>query len=76
MDDKTKDDFIKLFNQGFEEIVLPHIERIDQGMEDLKNRLDRVEGRLDTLERKIERSTDRFSRAEHNLKKFRESFVI
>lgn len=32
MDDKTKQDFILLFNQGFEEVVMPQIEELREQM--------------------------------------------
>ena len=47
MDDQTKKDFIELFNQGFEDVVLPHIERIDSKLEVIEDRLEVVELKLD-----------------------------
>lgn len=46
MDDKTKEDFIKLFNQGFEEIIQPQLEEIRQEMA-TKSDINRLEGKLD-----------------------------
>lgn len=43
---KFEQKFISLFNQGFEEIVLPNIK-------DLGNRLDKVENRLDNVEKNL-----------------------
>lgn len=68
LDKKFEEKFIPLFNQGFEEIVLPNIERLDQGQEDIKSRLDRMESRLDTLERRSDRILDRSNRVEGGLK--------
>lgn len=55
MDDKTKDEFISIFNQGFEEIVQPQLEGIREDMatirEDMatKTDIDRLERKIDTI---------------------------
>ncbi len=67
IDQRFDDKFIPLFNQGFEEIVLPNIERLDQSLEDLKSRMDRIESRMDMEERKTDRSLDKMLRVENNL---------
>lgn len=53
MDDKTREDFIGLFNDGFTEVVMPQIERIDNKLENIENRLDGVEDRLDGMEGRL-----------------------
>ncbi len=72
MDEKTKKDMILLFNQGFEEVVLPDILELKDGQEDIKkqledvknrlgtveNRLGTVENRLEVVERKLDRAVD------------------
>lgn len=68
IDKKFEEKFIPLFNQGFEEVVLPNIERLDQGQEDIKSRLDRMESRLDALERRSDRLLDRSNKVEEGLK--------
>lgn len=58
MDDKTKKEFIALFNQGFEEVVAPAIDdlrgEITQEFKDVKQRLFQVENRLEVLDRKVD----------------------
>ncbi len=53
MDDKTKRDFILLFNQGFEEVVLPQIKEIYKRLDLIEDRLDKLEKRIETLEIRI-----------------------
>lgn len=66
MDDNTKKDFILLFNQGFEELVLPVVERIDERLENLEgkvetieNRVENMEDRMESMDRKLDRFTER-----------------
>lgn len=58
MDDKTRKEFILLFNQGFEEVVAPEIDdlrkQITRGFKDIKQRLFQVENRLEILDRKVD----------------------
>ncbi len=68
MDEKTKREFINLFNEGFEEIVRPEIEYLREGMEGrfdkVDNRLDNVESRLGNVEHRLEavdRKVDRIA---------------
>lgn len=49
-----KKDMILLFNQGFEEIVLPHIERIDSDISDIKKDLKLISGRGAAVDRKVD----------------------
>lgn len=51
MDDKTKQEFINLFNQGFQELVIPQLDELIEGQE-------RIEKRLDVVERKLDRVVD------------------
>lgn len=39
MDDRTKKEFIQLFNQGFEEIFLPHLKKIQESLKRILNKL-------------------------------------
>ncbi len=39
-DDKFKAAFIRLFNQGFEEVVLPHIEHLDKNNDTHEHKID------------------------------------
>lgn len=55
MDDKIKGEFILLFNQGFEEVIMPQIENLS---EEINQRFDKLEARVDTLDRKLDRSLD------------------
>lgn len=58
MDDQTKKEFILLFNQGFEEVVVPAIDdlrkEITQEFKGVKQRLSQVENRLEVLDRKVD----------------------
>ena len=54
MDDKTKDEFIQLFNQGFEEIIQPELEEIRK---ELVSKADKSD--IDRLERKMDRIIDK-----------------
>lgn len=62
MDDKTRTEFILLFNQGFEEIVLPQIEDLREDMakrfDKLEVRVNSLEVRVDSVDRKLDRSFD------------------
>ena len=60
MNDKTKKDFIQLFNQGFEEIILPEIETIRDDVSTLKDdvgvlrtRVTQIDNKLDVMNDKI-----------------------
>lgn len=55
MDTNTKRDFILLFNQGFEEVVLPHIREINGRLDKVDIRLDQIEIRLDNVEVRLDR---------------------
>lgn len=63
MDEQSKKDFIQLFNQGFEEVVLPQIEALREEMatkEDvhhLEKRLIGVEERVGRVEDKLDKVT-------------------
>ena len=54
MDAKTKQEFILLFNQGFEEIILPQLEEIREQMA-TKSDIDRLERKIDHL---VDKSDD------------------
>lgn len=61
LDEKFKDfrevlnkDMIHVFNQGYEELVMPDIERLDTKMDKVENRLGRVENRLEQMDRKLD----------------------
>lgn len=54
MTDHDRNEFINLFNVGFEQVVLPHIERIDEKLENVENRLEGVENRLETVESRLD----------------------
>lgn len=66
MDEKQKQEFILLFNQGFEEIVIPAIEDVEarfgkkvNSLESkMDNRFDAVDKKLDRLDAHDERMAD------------------
>lgn len=61
MDDKFKKDlikildeqfekrFIRLFNQGFKEVVIPHVEDLKEDIQKIDQRMSNVERKLDVL---------------------------
>lgn len=57
MDDKTKgelkDMIINVFNQGFEELVLPALENLEK---ELTKKIDNLSDRLDSIDRKLDRT--------------------
>ncbi len=62
LDTQFEKKFIRLFNQGFEEVVIPQLEEIGKDIEGVKkglnqveNRLDSIETRLGSLDRKVDR---------------------
>jgi predicted nuclease with TOPRIM domain len=68
MDDKTKEDFIQLFNQGFEEVVRPEIEELSQDIKKIDERLDHLEQRMDRMENTLDRVADKVTSHETRLK--------
>ena len=56
---------INLFNEGFEQVVLPHIVRLEDKMDGLENRMDKLEHSMGGLEKRVENlemSNDRIER--------------
>lgn len=66
MDEKTKQQFILLFNQGFEVIVLPEIESLRKDVNLIRARLDSIEGRLDIFTDKLDEHEARITTLEPN----------
>ena len=68
MNDKTRTEFILLFNQGFEEVVLPEIisfeEKMDQGFRKVNSKLDNLERRLDADAIKLDDHENRIKKSE------------
>ena len=71
MDSKTKQDFIKLFNQGFEEVVLPEIEElrkdilvIKKEVGNLRQGQDRIGNTLDRVADKVNDHANKISKLE------------
>ena len=64
MDEKTKTEFILLFNQGFEEIVLPEIESLRKEVGLLKTRLESVDRKLDVFTEKVNDNERRINKLE------------
>lgn len=67
MDDDTKKDFILLFNQGFEELILPVVERIDERLENLEGKVENIENRMEGMEDKMENMEDRMGNMEDRM---------
>jgi len=57
MDEKTKKDFILIFNQGFEEVVMPEIveleDKMEQGFKKVNSKLESIERRIDEMATKV-----------------------
>ncbi|OGE31808.1 hypothetical protein A2631_01605 [Candidatus Daviesbacteria bacterium RIFCSPHIGHO2_01_FULL_44_29] len=68
MDEKTKEDFIKLFNQGFEEMVLPQFEEIREDMASMRKEM-ATQTDINRLERKIDHLLDKSGDHENRLKR-------
>lgn len=62
-----KTDMICVFNQGFEEIVLPHIKRLDTKVDQIENRLDNVENRLDRVDNRLDGVENRLEQMDRKL---------
>ena len=62
MDDKTRQDFIEIFAEGFQGLVVPEINQLrkemKQGFSSMNKRLETVEIRLDIVDRKLDRVVD------------------
>lgn len=54
MDENTKREFVLLFNQGFEEVVLPEIERLSGEIKEVKTKLSGLQNQVDRLDRKLD----------------------
>lgn len=80
MDEQTKKEFISLFVQGFQEVMIPALddlekeinqrfEQMEHRFEQMEYRFDVIETRLDVVERKLDRSLDEPIDHENRLKK-------
>lgn len=67
MDDKLKHDFIALFNQGFEEVVMPQIAILDEEIQGIKKTLHNMEQRMDRIEQRMDHMEQRMDRIENKL---------
>lgn len=58
MDKQARDEFIDLFAEGFQGLVVPEIESLrkdmDRGFTEVNKRLRNIESRLDTAESRLE----------------------
>lgn len=58
MNKQTRKDFIDLFAEGFQGVVVPEIEELrkdmDKGFKNVNEKLNNVEGRLKTVENRLE----------------------
>jgi len=55
MEEKDKKEFINIFNEGFEQVVLPHIERLDEKIERLDEKIERLDEKVERLDEKVEK---------------------
>lgn len=66
MNETEREEFVKVFMEGFEAVVVPHLEefytrfdRIDGKLEQHDRRFDDVESRLNRIERKLNAVVER-----------------
>ncbi len=52
LDAQFETKFIRLFNQGFKELVLPEIEELRDDIHEVKKSVDKLEARVDQMDRK------------------------
>lgn len=93
MDDKTKKDlvevieqtldrkfdekFIPLFNQGFEQLVMPALEDLENGLrKEMKEGFDKVNTRLDAHDRRTDHLAIQVGDHEKRLKKLKSKRVV
>ncbi len=76
MDRKTRQEFIHLFNQGFEEVVLPQIEeikedvvKIQEDINGMKVDVSQIKGDLNRVSSKMDYLSDRSLEQEARIKK-------
>jgi len=56
--------FILMFNQGFEDIILPEIERLDKKMDRVEMRVTQIDNKLDLMSDKLLDHETRLKRVE------------
>lgn len=80
MDDKTKQDFILLFNQGFEEVVVPRLEELDETIDKLDKKMDKgfagVNSKIDNINRRLDTMAFQVGDHEKRIKKLESKSVI
>lgn len=54
MDAKLREDFIQLFNQGFEEVVLPQLEEIREDIHEIKGEVREIKGEIQDMKGEIQ----------------------
>lgn len=69
MDEKAKKEFILLFNQGFEEVVLPQLEEIRDDLKDVKKELRDVKTELKDVKEEQKKQGIRLDRIDNKLDK-------
>lgn len=71
MDDKTRQEFILIFNQGFEEVVIPAIEdlrrEMNLGFKKVNQRFEDMDKRFESIDRRFEDMDARFDRLERKV---------
>ena len=67
MTEDEQQQFRQLFAEGFEQIVLPHIERIDGRLETIDSCLETIEDRLGKIEQLRTKETERLDTYEAGL---------
>lgn len=78
MTEQDKKDMRQIFNEGFEAIVLPHIEELQEGQQRLEERQSRLEERQSQLEERqseLEKGQDRIESTVDQIAKVQEQEV-
>lgn len=72
----TKTDVINIINEGFEQVILPHIVEIKGDVQEIKETLDDHGNRLERVERKLNAVADSQDRQWGEIKKIKTHISI
>lgn len=76
MEERTKTEFRLLFNQGFEEVVLPRIVEIDERLDRVESRLGSLENQVERMDRKLDVVADKVMQHEVKIKKLEKPAAV
>lgn len=73
MDEKTKKEFMLIFNQGFEEVILPQIVKLEG---QVKKGFKKINSKLDSIERRIDDQAIKSGDNERRIKKLESKHIM